>query len=98
MRKRIEILFPIMDEEHKQYLKDCLALALADNVKAREQTAAGSYHYVKDGKQRCESQLLILDYTSGKLKQKPSFTAPLKQKWITIEKKDDKVILDQNAT
>jgi len=98
MRKRIEILFPIMDEEHKQYLKDCLALALADNVKAREQTAAGSYYYVKDGKQSCESQLLILDYTSGKLKQKPSFTAPLKQKWITIEKKDDKVILDQNAT
>ncbi len=98
MRKRIEILFPIMDEEHKQYLKDCLALALADNVKAREQTADGSYHYVKDGKQSCESQLLILDYTSGKLKQKPSFTAPLKQKWTTIEKKDDKVILDQDAT
>jgi polyphosphate kinase len=97
MRKRIEILFPIMDEEHKQYLKDCLALALADNVKAREQTAAGSYYYAKDGKQSCESQLLILDYTSDKLKQKPSFTAPLKQKWITIEKKDDKVILDQNA-
>ncbi|HCD60293.1 MULTISPECIES: RNA degradosome polyphosphate kinase [Exiguobacterium] len=98
MRKRIEILFPIMDEEHKEYLKDCLALALADNVKSREQAADGSYHYVKDGKQSCESQLLIQDYTSGKLKQKPIFTAPLTQKWITIEKKDDKVILDQNAT
>lgn len=69
MRKRIEILFPIMDEEHKEYLKDCLALALADNVKSREQAADGSYHYVKDGKQSCESQLLIQDYTSGKLKQ-----------------------------
>lgn len=98
MRKRIEILFPIMDEEHKEYLKDCLALALADNVKSREQAADGFYHYVKEGKQSCESQLLIQDYTSGKLKQKPSFITPLTQKWITIEKKDDKVILDQNAT
>ncbi|VWX38015.1 RNA degradosome polyphosphate kinase [Exiguobacterium oxidotolerans] len=98
MRKRIEILFPIIDEDHKEYLKDCLAMTLADNVKAREQGADGEYAYVTRGKQACESQILIQHYTNDKLKSKPSFENPLEHKWIAIERKEDKISFEPQSS
>ena len=97
MRKRIEILFPIIDEDHKEYLKDCLAMTLADNIKAREQGADGEYAYVTRGKQACESQILIQHYTNDKLKSKPSFENPLEHKWIAIERKEDKISFEPQS-
>ncbi|WP_114570387.1 RNA degradosome polyphosphate kinase [Exiguobacterium flavidum] len=84
MRKRIEILFPITDESHKAYLKNCLALMLADNVKAREQLEDGTYRYVEKGKRTCESQIAIQHYTNGRLRMVPSFDDPLDKKWTSV--------------
>jgi len=84
MRKRIEILFPITDESHKAYLKNCLALMLADNVKAREQLEDGTYRYVENGKRTCESQIAIQHYTNGRLRMVPSFEDPLGKKWTSV--------------
>lgn len=84
MRKRIEILFPITDDSHKAYLKNCLALMLADNVKAREQLEDGTYRYVEKGKRTCESQIAIQHYTNGRLRMVPSFEDPLGKKWTSV--------------
>lgn len=46
LNNRIEILFPIIDEEIKEQVKMILKLGLADNVKARRQKADGVYEYV----------------------------------------------------
>jgi polyphosphate kinase len=63
MDRRVEILFPIFEGDSKIRLKDVLASALADNVKAREQDADGRYHYVSRGKTdpEIESQIVLFD-------------------------------------
>ncbi|OES43766.1 RNA degradosome polyphosphate kinase [Domibacillus iocasae] len=50
MIKRVEILFPIIDESLKDRLVDFLHLQMSDNAKARYQDNEGNYHYVKHGK------------------------------------------------
>ncbi|WP_142830591.1 RNA degradosome polyphosphate kinase [Planococcus soli] len=59
LNNRIEILFPIVDEDIKEQVKSILELGLADNVKAREQDAAGVYHYVprKNDEPSIDSQM-----------------------------------------
>ncbi len=47
MDKRIEILYPILQENLKKKIMLTLDLILKDNVKAREQDSNGIYHYVK---------------------------------------------------
>ncbi|WP_100406303.1 RNA degradosome polyphosphate kinase [Bacillus solitudinis] len=47
MDMRIEILFPVLEISLKTTVKKWLLLYLSDNIKAREQNAEGSYHYVK---------------------------------------------------
>ncbi|WP_046175200.1 RNA degradosome polyphosphate kinase [Domibacillus indicus] len=49
MIKRVEILFPILEEALKERLDNFLHLQLADNAKARYQDNEGNYHYVKHG-------------------------------------------------
>lgn len=49
MEKRVEILFPVYDHLIKSRLKKILKLQLADNIKAREQSATGEYYYVEKG-------------------------------------------------
>ena len=49
MIKRVEILFPILDESLKNRLTDFLHLQMSDNAKARYQDNEGNYHYVKQG-------------------------------------------------
>ncbi|MET1031716.1 RNA degradosome polyphosphate kinase [Domibacillus tundrae] len=51
MIKRVEILFPIVDESLKDRLADFLQLQMSDNAKARYQDNEGNYHYVKHGKE-----------------------------------------------
>lgn len=51
MIKRVEILFPIVDESLKDRLTDFLQLQMSDNAKARYQDNEGNYHYVKHGKE-----------------------------------------------
>ncbi|WP_181349341.1 RNA degradosome polyphosphate kinase [Thalassobacillus sp. CUG 92003] len=63
MVKRVEILFPIYEEEVKSSLMDILCMMLKDNVKAREQDSNGAYHYVtKDvNEQEINSQQVLFD-------------------------------------
>jgi len=46
MEKRVEISFPILEENMKQRIIKILELLLSDNVKAREQDNNGEYHYI----------------------------------------------------
>lgn len=49
MEKRIEIMFPIYQQDIKKRIKEILAIYLRDNVKARVQDQEGIYHYVSRG-------------------------------------------------
>ncbi|PNZ36798.1 RNA degradosome polyphosphate kinase [Staphylococcus lutrae] len=48
MIKRVEILFPILDEHIAKRLVDFMHLQLSDNQKGRYQDATGVYHYIKN--------------------------------------------------
>lgn len=50
MEKRVEILFPILENHHKDRISHILNLQLSDNVKAREQDQDGKYSYVSSNK------------------------------------------------
>ncbi|TDM07457.1 RNA degradosome polyphosphate kinase [Macrococcus lamae] len=56
MIKRVEILFPIIDDKIVTRLKEFLQLQLNDNQKAREQDRNGIYHYVKNDLEPTNSQ------------------------------------------
>ncbi|MFL9649462.1 RNA degradosome polyphosphate kinase [Exiguobacterium chiriqhucha] len=87
MRKRIEILFPILDAGHKSYIKDMLALQLVDNVKARIQRADGSYVYLKQeaGQEQIQSQIIIHQYTGGRWNNIPSVFEREPSNWAERE-------------
>ncbi|GGM30044.1 polyphosphate kinase [Paraliobacillus quinghaiensis] len=63
MVKRVELMFPIYEEEIKERIKEILDISLQDNVKVREQTSDGAYHYVKAeaNEKRINSQMLFYD-------------------------------------
>ncbi|OKL37276.1 RNA degradosome polyphosphate kinase [Domibacillus mangrovi] len=50
MIKRVEILFPIIEDELKDRLTNFLQLQLSDNAKARYQDSEGNFHYVERNK------------------------------------------------
>ncbi|MGC5326056.1 RNA degradosome polyphosphate kinase [Brevibacillus sp. SYSU BS000544] len=56
MVRRVELLIPIQDEQHKRRLLEILSIYLRDNVKARELQSDGSYQRVRTGKPALESQ------------------------------------------
>ncbi|WP_458414065.1 RNA degradosome polyphosphate kinase [Schinkia sp. CFF1] len=55
MVRRVEILFPILDEGIKRRVKKILMITNTDNVKAREMDQDGTYHYV----QRKENEAIV---------------------------------------
>lgn len=59
MEKRVEISFPILQANQKKRIKEILDLYLADNVKAREQAADGTYHYVEANGESIDSQTIL---------------------------------------
>ncbi|PLR92854.1 RNA degradosome polyphosphate kinase [Bacillus sp. T33-2] len=46
MENRVEIAFPVLDNEQKDRIKQILSIQLRDNVKARIQDQYGNYYYV----------------------------------------------------
>ncbi|MBK8482538.1 MAG: polyphosphate kinase 1 [Proteobacteria bacterium] len=60
---RIELLFPVEEPAHREYLGAVLELQLKDNVKARELTADGRYRRVERSGAAIDSQMAIYDYT-----------------------------------
>ncbi|MCZ0702836.1 polyphosphate kinase [Natronobacillus azotifigens] len=71
MKKRIELLFPILQKNHQKRIKQILELSLADNVKAREQLADGSYRYAKRSKDDKEmnSQFALYKLTQQRVSE-----------------------------
>lgn len=62
MERRVEILFPVFEGPIKKRLKQIITIMLSDNVKAREQSESGEYHYVNvQGDERVNSQLELYD-------------------------------------
>ncbi|WP_214699031.1 MULTISPECIES: RNA degradosome polyphosphate kinase [unclassified Exiguobacterium] len=87
MKKRIEILFPILNTSHKTYIKDMMALQLVDNVKARRQRSDGRYVYVKGEakKEEIQSQIIIHQYTGGRWNNIPSVFEREPSNWAERE-------------
>ncbi|MFZ4452010.1 RNA degradosome polyphosphate kinase [Salibacterium aidingense] len=63
MEKRIEIMFPILENELKDRLKTILQITLKDNQKARIQDDSGKYHYAvrEHSEEAINSQLLLFE-------------------------------------
>lgn len=59
---RIEVVSPILDENHKKTVRDIINIELADNVKARIIDAEQRNKYVQNAKPKVQSQLAIYDY------------------------------------
>ncbi|WNF37742.1 RNA degradosome polyphosphate kinase [Bacillaceae bacterium IKA-2] len=62
MEKRIEILFPIFNEQIKKRVIEILEITLKDNMKARQQDEDGSYNYVKKAENDVEIQSQMIFY------------------------------------
>ncbi|MCD9055743.1 RNA degradosome polyphosphate kinase [Staphylococcus arlettae] len=60
MIKRVEILFPVEDNEISQRLINYLNLQLSDNQKGRYQDAAGNYHYIQNNLSPLNSQAYLM--------------------------------------
>ena len=63
MEKRIEILFPIIDERIKNRISTILTITLSDNVKARVQKSDGTYEYVQNSEPIVQSQFVLREST-----------------------------------
>lgn len=59
---RIEVVTPILDEDHQKTIRDIINLELNDNVKARIIDAEQKNEYVKNSEKKVQSQLAIYDY------------------------------------
>lgn len=64
MEKRLEIAFPVFNQELKERLKQILTILLSDNVKAREQDQYGIYSYVKKNPndEDIDSQMIFFEW------------------------------------
>ncbi|WP_026452472.1 polyphosphate kinase 1 [Aequorivita capsosiphonis] len=59
---RIEVVTPILDEDHKQTIRDLIDIELADNVKARIVDSEQRNEYVSNSEEPVQSQLAIYEY------------------------------------
>lgn len=61
MIKRVELMFPIYEQSIKERIKNILEISMRDNVKAREQSSDGTYHYITAGPDEdpYDSQLIL---------------------------------------
>ncbi len=59
---RIEVVTPILDEDHKKTVREIINIELNDNVKARIIDAEQKNEYVKNSEEEVQSQLAIYDY------------------------------------
>jgi len=59
---RIEVVTPILDNDHKRTIIDLIKIELADNVKARIVDAEQKNEYVKNSEEPLQSQLEVYEY------------------------------------
>jgi polyphosphate kinase len=68
MDRRVECVWPVLDQEGKKKLLEILRLQLADNVKAHELLADGSYRRIAPcGNEQVRSQSKFIALHSGKV-------------------------------
>ncbi|WP_083512058.1 polyphosphate kinase 1 [Amphibacillus sediminis] len=76
MTKRIELLFPVLEQQHQKRIQTILDLLLLDNTKARELDAEGNYHYVRQGSNpttiNSQLELFHLAYQGESVHEKPA--------------------------
>ena len=60
MIKRVEILFPVEDNDIAKRLLDYMNLQLSDNQKGRYQDQYGQYHYIKNDMSPLNSQAYLM--------------------------------------
>ncbi len=59
--RRVEILFPILDTQHRKHIKKDLELMLKDNLKARRLKPDGTYEPITNNGNPLNSQLFFLN-------------------------------------
>lgn len=59
---RIEVVTPILDQDHKKIIRELIAIELEDNVKARIIDAEQKNEYVKSSGKEVQSQLATYEY------------------------------------
>lgn len=64
---RIEVVTPILDEDHKKIIQDVINIELADNVKARIIDAEQKNEYVRNSEKKRQSQVAIYEYFRSSL-------------------------------
>ncbi len=64
---RIEVVTPILDEDHKKTIRDLLDIELADNAKARIVDAEQTNEYVENNDKKIQSQLEIYKYFKDRI-------------------------------
>lgn len=67
--RRVEILFPILDANHRKQIKRDLELMLKDNLKARRLRPDGRYEFVSLNGKALNSQLALLQERAGKISE-----------------------------
>jgi polyphosphate kinase len=65
---RIEVVTPILDEDHKKTILDLINIELEDNVKARIIDAEQKNEYVRNSKTEVQSQLATYEYFKNAIK------------------------------
>ena len=66
LSRRIEVAFPVKDEQSKQIIKEIIEIQLSDNTKARRILKNGEVSYVtNENEEKVISQNKIHDYLSG---------------------------------
>ena len=62
--KRVELLFPIQQENIREQIKGILECQLKDNIKGREMTSDGKYTWIdKRGKEKTNAQEILSTYS-----------------------------------
>ena len=83
LSRRVEVVFPIEQPELKQrVINEILQVSLADNVKARELQADGSYRRLRarDGEKTVRSQEAFMEQARANAARKdPALDAPVVQ-------------------
>ena len=72
-QRRVEVMFPIEDEGLRdRVIDEILAIALADNVKARSLRPDGTYARVEAGKPSIRSQVRFMELAREKAQAGPA--------------------------
>jgi polyphosphate kinase len=65
LSRRVEVAYPIFDEQHKKTIREIIDFQLNDNVKARYIDAENSNRYVRNSGEKVRAQMETYRYLNG---------------------------------